>query len=173
MPLQTGSGSWAWIGFDDSTLQPVLELVLRGATEESARKFAAAVRKAVDGILAEGIPQELLLASLNAAEFASLERPGILPDGVLDAINASTGWLHTGDPALLLHTDRLFASLREKMADGWFNELLRELFAPAPVQVVQVPTLPKKEEGEPIRTDGKLVLEHPLTVADLVPELLL
>lgn len=53
------------------------------------------------------------------------------------------------------------------MADGWFDELLRELFAPAPVQVVQVPTLPKKEEGEPIRTDGKLVLEHPLTVADL------
>ena len=155
------------IGFDDSTLQPVLELVLRGATEESARKFAAAVRKAVDGILAEGVPQELLLASLNAAEFASLERPGTLPDGVLDAINASTGWLHTGDPTLLLHTDRLFASLREKMADGWFNELLRELFAPAPVQVVQVPTLPKKEESEPIRTDGKLVLEHPLTVADL------
>ena len=155
------------IGFDDSTLQPVLELVLRGATEESARKFAAAVRKAVDGILAEGIPQELLLASLNAAEFASLERPGTLPDGVLDAINASTGWLHTGDPTLLLHTDRLFASLREKMAAGWFDGLLRELFAPAPVQVVQVPTLPKKEEGEPIRTDGKLVLEHPLTVADL------
>ena len=155
------------IGFDDSTLQPVLELVLRGATEESARKFAAAVRKAVDGILTEGIPQELLLASLNAAEFASLERPGTLPDGVLDAINASTGWLHTGDPTLLLHTDRLFASLREKLADGWFNELLCELFAPAPVQVVQVPTLPEKEEGEPIRTDGKLVLEHPLTVADL------
>ena len=47
------------IGFDDSILQPVLELVLRGATEESARKFAAAVRKAVDGILAEGIPQEV------------------------------------------------------------------------------------------------------------------
>ena len=156
------------IGFDDSTLQPTLELVLRGATEESARKFAAAVRKAVDGILAEGIPQELLLASLNSAEFASLERPGSLPDGVLDAINASTGWLHTGDPALLLHTDKMFASLREKMASGWFDELLRSLFAPAPVQVVQVPTLPKKdEESEPIRTDGKLVLEHPLTAADL------
>lgn len=39
------------VGFDDSTLQPTLELVLRGATEESAGKFAAAVRKAVDGIL--------------------------------------------------------------------------------------------------------------------------
>ena len=157
------------IGFDDSTLQPTLELVLRGATEESARKFAPAVRKAVDDVLARGIPQELLLASLNSAEFASLERPGSLPDGVLDAINASTGWLHTGDPALLLHTDKLFASLRSKMADGWFDELLRSLFAPAPVQVLQVPTLPKKQEETqaPARTDAKLVLDHPLTVADL------
>ena len=157
------------MGFDDSTLQPTLELVLRGATEESARKFAPAVRKAVDDVLARGIPQELLLASLNSAEFASLERPGSLPDGVLDAINASAGWLHTGDPALLLHTDKLFASLRSKMADGWFDELLRSLFAPAPVQVLQVPTLPKKQEETqaPARTDAKLVLDHPLTVADL------
>ena len=156
------------IGFDDSTLQPTLELVLRGATEDTAARFAAGVRKAVDDILAEGIPEDLLLASLNAAEFASLERPGSIPDGVLDAINASTGWLHTGDPALLLHTNALFASLREKLEQGWFNELLRELFAPAPVEIIQVPTLPKKEEeGRTARTDGKLVLDHPLTAADL------
>jgi Zn-dependent M16 (insulinase) family peptidase len=156
------------VGFDDSTLQPTLELVLRGATEESAGKFAVAVRKAVDGILEKGIPEELLMASLNSTEFASLERPGSIPDGVLDAINASTGWLHTGDPALLLHTNALFASLREKLEQGWFNELLRELFAPAPVEIIQVPTLPKKEEeGRAARTDGKLVLDHPLTAADL------
>ena len=156
------------VGFDDSTLQPTLELVLRGATEESAGKFAAAVRKAVDGILEKGIPEELLMASLNSTEFASLERPGSIPDGVLDAINASTGWLHTGDPALLLHTNALFASLREKLEQGWFNELLRELFAPAPVEIIQVPTLPRKEEeGRAVRTDGKLVLDHPLTAADL------
>ena len=156
------------VGFDDSTLQPTLELVLRGATEESAGKFAAAVRKAVDGILEKGIPEELLMASLNSTEFASLERPGSIPDGVLDAINATAGWLHTGDPALLLHTNALFASLREKLEQGWFNELLRELFAPAPVEIVQVPTLPRKEEeGRAARTDGKLVLDHPLTAADL------
>ena len=156
------------VGFDDSTLQPTLELVLRGATEESAGKFSAAVRKAVDGILEKGIPEELLMASLNSTEFASLERPGSIPDGVLDAINATAGWLHTGDPALLLHTNALFASLREKLEQGWFNELLRELFAPAPVEIIQVPTLPRKEEeGRAARTDGKLVLDHPLTAADL------
>ena len=156
------------IGFDDSTLQPTLELLLRGATVDSARKFAPAVRKAVDELLKTGIPHDLLLAALNEAEFASLERPGSLPDGVLDAINAATGWLHTGDAALLLHTDKLFAALRNKLEEGWFDALLRELFAPAPVQVLQIPTAPKTEEAAaPARTDGKLVLEHPLTAADL------
>ena len=157
------------IGFDDSTLQPTLELVLRGATAETAPQFAAGVKKAVEEVLAEGIPEELLLASLNNAEFASLERPGSLPDGVLDAINAATGWLHTGDPALLLHTDKLFASLREKMSTGWFNDLLADLLLAEPVQVIQIPTLPKTddENAAPARTDGKLVLDHPLTVADL------
>ena len=157
------------LGFDDSTLQPTLELVLRGATEESAEKFAAAVRRAVKKLAEEGIPKELLLASLNAMEFASLERPGSIPDGVLDAIYAATGWLHTGDPALLLHTDKLFASLREKLSADWFDRLLTELFGAEPVEVVQVPTLPKKKEEEaaPARTDGKLVVAHPLTVADL------
>ena len=157
------------LGFDDSTLQPTLELVLRGATEESAAEFAAAVRRAVKKLAEEGIPKELLLASLNAMEFASLERPGSIPDGVLDAIHASTGWLHTGDPALLLHTDKLFASLREKLSTDWFDRLLAELFGAEPVEVVQVPTLPQKDEEEaaPARTDGKLVVAHPLTVADL------
>ena len=156
------------IGFDDSTLQPTLELVLRGATAKTAPKFAAGVKQAVERLLAQGIPQELLLASLNAAEFASLERPGSLPDGVLDAINAATGWLHTGDPALLLHTDKLFASLREKLTTGWFDTLLRELLLAEPVQVIQTPTLPKKEDDAAlVRTDGKLVLDHPLAVADL------
>ena len=62
----------------------------------------------------------------------------------------------------------LFASLREKLAEGWFDALLKDLFAAEPVQVTQVPTLPKKEEeGRAARTDDKLVLDHPLTVADL------
>ena len=131
------------IGFDDSTLQPTLELLLRGATVDSARKFAPAVRKAVDELLKTGIPHDLLLAALNEAEFASLERPGSLPDGVLDAINAATGWLHTGDAALLLHTDKLFAALRSKLEEGWFDTLLRELFAPAPVRWCRSPPHPR------------------------------
>lgn len=79
----------------------------------------------------------------------------------------ASAFVTAGDAALLLHTDKLFAALRSKLEEGWFDTLLRELFAPAPVQVVQIPTAPKTEDAAPVRTDGKLVLEHPLTAADL------
>ena len=122
------------LGFDDSTLQPTLELVLRGATAETAPKFAAGVKQAVTDLLAGGIPEELLLASLNAAEFASLERPGSLPDGVLDAIHAATGWLHAGDPTLLLHTNQLFAALREKF-NNKVQDIVKQMNAALPQAV--------------------------------------
>lgn len=155
------------IGFDDSTLQPTLELLLRGATVDSARKFAPAVRKAVDELLKTGIPHDLLLATLNEAEFASLERPGSLPDGVLDAINAATGWLHTGDAALLLHTDKLFAALRSKLEEGWFDTLLRELFAPARCRWCKSPPRPKPRTPPPRRAPTASWCWSTLTAADL------
>ena len=82
-------------------------------------------------------------AATDCKYFCGITDEDVYKRQVLDAIHASTGWLHTGDPALLLHTNGLFASLREKLEKGWFNELLRELFAPAPVEVIQVPALPK------------------------------
>ena len=109
------------------------------------------------------------MASLNSTEFASLERPGSIPDGVLDAINASAGWLHTGDPALFApHRQLCSLPCGRSWNRAGSMSCLRELFAPAPVEIIQVPTLPRKEEeGRAARTDDKLVLDHPLTAADL------
>ena len=36
------------------------------------------------------------------------------------------------------HTDKLFASLREKLSTGWFNDLLKDLLLAEPVQVIPV-----------------------------------
>ena len=165
--LEQGLGADIDVGFDGSVQQPVLELVLKGTDAERAGRFAAAVRSGVDKIVAEGIPEALLTASLNAFEFQVSERPGSLPDGVLAAIEAATGWLHTGDPMTDLRAEPVFAFLREKVGTGWYDELLAEIFAPDPVQVTLLPRKPRPADAPSARQEGKLRLDHPLTVADL------
>ena len=155
------------VGFDGSVQQPVLELVLKGTDEARAARFADAVRSGVDGILAGGIPEALLTASINSLEFQVTERPGRTPDGVLAAIEAAAGWLHTGDPMADLRPEPVFGFLRSKLGTDWYDGLLRELFAPAPVEVTLVPEAPRPAGAASARQEGKLKLDHPLTVADL------
>lgn len=155
--------------FDDSLQQPVVELVLKGSDEERAARFEGCVRAEIEKLCAEGLPRELLLASLNSIEFALTEHPDSYPDGITAAIAGVTGWLHTGDPMADLRAVDLFDGLREKMEAGWFDQLLSELFRPAPVQVTLVPQRPAEPEAAALRVEGKLQLDHPLTVSDLLP----
>ena len=165
--LEQNLGADIDVGFDGSVQQPVIELVLKGADSARAARFAQAVREGVEAICAAGIPDELLTASINSYEFQVTERPGSLPDGVLAAIEAATGWLHTGDPMADLRPEPVFDFLRGKLGTNWYNELLRELFAPAPVEVTLLPQKPRPADTPSARQEGKLQLDHPLTVADL------
>ena len=165
--LEQNLGADIDVGFDSSVQQPVLELLLKGTDKERAARFGAAVKEGVAKICAEGIPDEMLTASINSLEFQVTERPGSLPDGVLAAIEAVTGWLHTDDPMSDLRPEEIFAFLRGKLGTDWYTRLLGELFAPDPVEVILVPEKPRDEDAPSARQEGKLQLDHPLTVADL------
>ena len=165
--LEQNLGADIDVGFDGSVQQPVIELVLKGADSARAARFAQAVREGVEAICAAGIPDELLTASINSYEFQVTERPGSLPDGVLAAIEAATGWLHTGDPMADLRPEEVFAFLRGKLGTDWYTRLLAELFAPDPVEVTLIPQKPAPQDVPSARQEGKLRLDHPLTVADL------
>ena len=165
--LEQNLGTDIEAGFDNSVQQPVLELLLKGTDQERAARFAGAVRDGVAKICAEGIPDEMLTASINNLEFQVTERPGSLPDGVLAAIEAATGWLHTGDPMADMRPEGIFNFLRSKVGTDWYTKLLGELLGPDPVEVVLVPQKPVDEQAPSARQEGKLQLDHPLTVADL------
>lgn len=165
--LEQDLGADIDVSFDGSVQQPVIELVLKGTDRERTARFAPAVKAGVEQVLAAGIPAELLTASINSFEFQVTERPGSLPDGVLAAIEAATGWLHTGDPMADLRAEPVFEFLRGKLGTGWYDELLAELFGPAPVEVTLVPEKPRPADAPSARQEGKLKLDHPLTVADL------
>lgn len=113
----------------DSVAQPFAVVSLRGARSGAAEKLRAIVEAEARRLAEGGLDRELVRAALSHAEFVMRERNFGYPDGVVLAMSAMAGWLYSDDdPAAYLRFEDVFASLREKVEEGYFEALLRELF---------------------------------------------
>ena len=113
----------------DSVAQPFAVVSLRGARPGAAEKLRATVEAEARRLAEGGLDRELVRAALSHAEFVMRERNFGYPDGVVLAMSAMAGWLYADDdPAAYLRFEDVFASLREKVEEGYFEALLRELF---------------------------------------------
>ncbi len=91
---------------------------------------------------AKGLDHAELHAILNQVEFSNREKDfGRMPRGLVFAMVSLESWLYGGDPAQNLSSDAVFASLRRKVDEGWFEKLLEEVFLnnPHTARVVLVP----------------------------------
>ena len=113
----------------DSVAQPFAVVSLRGARPGAADALRAIVEAEARRLAEGGLDRELVRAALSHAEFVMRERNFGYPDGVVLAMSAMAGWLYADDdPAAYLRFEDVFASLREKVEEGYFETLLRELF---------------------------------------------
>lgn len=113
----------------DSVAQPFAVVSLRGARPGAAEALRAIVETEARRLAEGGLDRELVRAALSHAEFVMRERNFGYPDGVVLAMSAMAGWLYSDDdPAAYLRFEDVFASLREKVEEGYFEALLRELF---------------------------------------------
>ncbi len=105
----------------------------------------------LDSVLEEqsrGLDHKQLHAILNQVEFGNREKDfGDMPLGLVFAISALDSWLYGGDPAQGLCNTGIFESLREKIDQGWFEELLRKITLDNP-HTATVVLLPSKTLGE-------------------------
>ena len=113
----------------DSVAQPFAVVSLRGARPGAAETLRAIVEAEARRLAEGGLDRELVRAALSHAEFVMRERNFGYPDGVVLAMSAMAGWLYADDdPAAYLRFEDVFASLRGKVEEGYFEALLRELF---------------------------------------------
>lgn len=113
----------------DSVAQPFAVVSLRGARPGAADALRAIVEAEARRLAEGGLDRELVRAALSHAEFVMRERNFGYPDGVVLAMSVMAGWLYADDdPAAYLRFEDVFASLREKVEEGYFEALLRELF---------------------------------------------
>ena len=125
--LESGLGSDVQGYLYDGILQPCLIFELKGSKPGVARQFERLVEDTCARLVAEGLGQDNLEASLAQAEFNLREGDFGYPDGVGLAIQAMSGWLYSNDDATsYLRYEDALASIREGLPHGYFERLLEE-----------------------------------------------
>ncbi len=110
----------------DGIQQPWAVFIIRNTAKDAVEKCKTLLAETVKSILENGIDQEELTACLNQMEFRYHEKQE--PSGVINAQDALASWLYGGDPALYLELSDVYASLRKKVSEGYFEDLLKEFF---------------------------------------------
>lgn len=146
--LDAGLGGDATAYLLDSQAQPVALFQLKGAKPESARAFMDLIESEASRLAKEGIPRDLLEASLSQMAFDLRERDRGMADGVPLAMNALAGWLYGDDMATTyLHYEDALEHMRSGLDERYFEEILASLL-PENRHKALVDVVPCETEGE-------------------------
>lgn len=127
--LDAGLADDATAFLGDSLLQPFAIVQLRGSRQNVLERFQEVLDEAVGKLLAEGIDEELIEASLAHSEFVMREHDFGTADGVVFAMASMAGWLYDDDaPTMFVRFEEEYAALRSKLGTGYFEKLASEVF---------------------------------------------
>ena len=135
----------------DCGAQLEVSLVVKNVKAENVATVRKTVRETLADLAKKGLDHARLAALLDRAEFRNREKDcGKMPLGLSFFMDANEFWLYGGDPADAFRNAARFASLRKKLATGWFEQLLREVFLDNPhhVAVTMKPSTTLTAENE-------------------------
>lgn len=141
---------------------------------DAARKddFVRVVEDTVRDLIANGIPQELLLSSLNKIEFGYREASGYATRGIIYYINAFESWLYDESPFDALAYDAPLAALRQDILDGKLEAELQTRFLDNPHKVILTARPdPGKNERRDAAVEAKLAAYKDALSEDEIQEL--
>ncbi|MFI3209360.1 MAG: insulinase family protein, partial [Eubacteriales bacterium] len=95
---------------------------------EQKEAFVKVIEDTLKDIVANGIDQKGLEAGINYGEFQFREADyGRYPRGLMYGLEAMGGWLYDDTkPFLYIELLKVFATLREKIGTGYFEELIQK-----------------------------------------------
>lgn len=123
--LESGLGKDVFAFYSDSMVQPLLGITLAYSNASSKDDFLELVKRTLSGLVKDGLDEKLVLAAVNSKEFELREAdPKRYPKGLAYNLEVMKAWLYEGQPATHLMYEDIFASIREKMADRYFEKLI-------------------------------------------------
>lgn len=145
--LDAGLGGDACAYLLDSQAQPVAMFQLKGAKPGVAHAFMDLIESEARRLAEEGIPRDLLEASLSQMAFDLRERDRGMADGVPLAMNALAGWLYGDDMATTyLRYEDALAHMRAGLDGRYFEDVLASLL-PGNNHKALVDVVPREAQG--------------------------
>lgn len=126
--LDKGIAKDVYGSYDDSLYQPVMTIGLKKSNLESKQVFLDTVQEVLERVVREGIDPKALLAGINSYEFNHREADfGRMPKGLIYGFYTLQSWLYDDEaPFTHLEANAVFASLRTKMNEGYFEQLIQQ-----------------------------------------------
>ncbi len=112
----------------DNIKQPYFGVVAKGASADKEEEFKAVIRETLQGIVDKGFDEKALLSAINHYEFQYREADfGRTPKGLQYGIQMLDSWLYDDSkPFVHFEANKVFASLRDKVKEGYFEGLIRK-----------------------------------------------
>ena len=127
--LSRGLAEDVMLELNDGIYQPYAILGVSNTDAEKLPEIKDVIRETLTNLADGGLDKEQLTASFNRLEFNTRERDyGATPRGLVYGMVSLESWLYDGDPADALRFNDTFASLREKLATDYYEQLIRRVF---------------------------------------------
>ena len=128
----------------DGAEQLTATLLVKNAKDGMSGEIRRIIRETFERLAKDGLDHARLNAVLDRHEFNDREKDsGGFPRGLMFCMDALGQWLYGGDPADAFRLDPLYASLRAKVGQGWFEKFLRRTLIDNPHHVKLTMTVSK------------------------------
>ena len=146
--IDAGLGRDVDSNFESDMLQPFFSIVVSKSEMSRADEFVRIVKNTLTQLADGGLDHTLVQASLNTLEFRLRESDfGTSPKGLIYGIRMMKTWLYNGAPADYLRYEDVLASLKEGLADGYFEQVIRTSFLENPHEAL-VTLAPSRTLGQ-------------------------
>ncbi len=126
--LDAGIGNDISSFYEESICQPVFSVSAKNTSAEKKDLFVKIIRQELERLVKEGIPEDSLNAGMNSLEFRYREADfGAYPKGLMYGLQIFDSWLYDKDcPFIHLQFTETFDTLRKRMKEGYFEELIQK-----------------------------------------------
>jgi len=114
--------------FEDDILQPVFSIIAKNAEDSKKEEFIHIIDDVLRTIATNGLEGKSLQAAINHFEFKYREADfGAFPKGLMYGIRVMGSWLYDDvKPFIHLNDNAVYASLKEKIGTGYFEQLIKD-----------------------------------------------